>query len=296
MWKMADFQRGIKAGAAVAGIYIVVSVMLATIGHRPWYPSDYLEAAGLGIPFGLTSPSILISWLPGQVFRGIIFGAVFAALYDHLPGIRAIVKGLVLSMFLWILGLIGAVYLTGAAPSDAHRMIVPTHVPFSVSTPVLALVSIVSALAFGALVALIWNKLRGKEVVEVRQGAAVLLVGLVIGGILSVLYAIISIVSLVTQGSLPLERPGLLWWNTVLVAVTGFVGLAGWILAIIGWRRMRRGESGFKWGLTGGVIMALTGMLLLPGALAIVGGVLSRRTCTAEPAAAAITQEQHKDS
>jgi hypothetical protein len=235
---LADFRRGIKAGVAVAGIYIVVSVILAAIGHRPWYPSDYLDTAGLGIPFGLTTPSILISWLPGQVFRGIIFGAVFAALHNYLPGVRAIVKGLVLSVFLWILGAVSAVYLTGGAPADAHRAIVPTHVPFSVSTPVLALVSIVSALAFGALVGLIWNKLRAKEVVEVRQGMAAMLVGLILGGILSVFYAISSIISLVTQGSLPImEEPALLWWNTVLLAVTGFVGLPGWILAIIAWRR-----------------------------------------------------------
>jgi hypothetical protein len=275
---MADFKRGIKAGVATVGIYIVISVILAAIGHRPWYPSGFLDAAELGIPFGFTYTSILISWLLGRVLSGIVFGAVFAALYNYLPGLRAIVKGLMLSAFLWILGLISAVYLTGGAPSDAHRMIVPTHVPFSVSTPVLALVSIVSALTFGALVGSIWNKLRAKEVVEARQGMAALLVGLVMGGILSVFYAISSIVSLVTQGSLPIvEEQPFFWWNMVLLSVTGFVGLPGWILAIIAWRRMRRGESGFKWGLAGGVIMALTGMLLLPGVLSIIGGVLSRR-------------------
>jgi len=43
-------------------------------------------------------------------------------------------------------------------------------------------------------------------------------------------------------------------------------------------------------GVAGGVIMALTGFMLLPGALAIIGGVLSGRKPASESSTAAIEQ------
>jgi len=67
-----------------------------------------------------------------------------------------------------------------------------------------------------------------------------------------------------------------------------FLGLPGWILALVAWRKTKRGESGLRWGVAGGVMMALTGIMLLPGALAITGGVLSRRKPASEPSTAAI--------
>jgi len=69
-----------------------------------------------------------------------------------------------------------------------------------------------------------------------------------------------------------------------------FLGLPGWVLTLVGWRKTRRGESGLKWGVAGGVIMALTGVMLLPGALAIIGGVFSGRKPATEPSTTAIEQ------
>jgi hypothetical protein len=67
-----------------------------------------------------------------------------------------------------------------------------------------------------------------------------------------------------------------------------FLGLPGWILARVAWRKTKRDESGFKLGVTGGAIMTLTGLMLLPGLLAIIGGVLSRRKPAAESSTAEI--------
>jgi len=55
-------------------------------------------------------------------------------------------------------------------------------------------------------------------------------------------------------------------------------------------RKTKRGESGLKLGVAGGVIMALAGLMLLPGALAITGGVLSARKPVSESGTAEIEQ------
>ena len=101
--------------------------------------------------------------------------------------------------------------------------------------------------------------------------------------------AIGIIIYVVNEGALPIE-PGPLWWVNILHTLVAFIGPFGWVLALAAWRKTRRGESGFKWGMYGGVIMALTGLMLLPGILAIIGGVLSGRKPTSEPVAAEIGQ------
>jgi len=88
----------------------------------------------------------------------------------------------------------------------------------------------------------------------------------------------------------PLIEPGPFWWYSVLYTASAFLGLVGWVLALVAWRKTKRGESGFKWGVAGGVIMALTGVMLLPGVLAIVGGVFSARKPATEPSTAETTQ------
>jgi hypothetical protein len=101
--------------------------------------------------------------------------------------------------------------------------------------------------------------------------------------------AIGIIIYVVNVGALIIE-PGPMWWANILHTLATFVGAAGWILTVIAWRKTRRGESGFRWGLAGGIMMAVTGIMLLPGILAIIGGVLSRRKPATEPATAAIAQ------
>jgi hypothetical protein len=87
-----------------------------------------------------------------------------------------------------------------------------------------------------------------------------------------------------------LERSGPFWWPNMLYVSVVFLGLPGWILALVAWRKTRRDESGLKLGVAGGVLMVVTGILLLPGALAIIGGVLSGRKPATEPSTAEIGQ------
>jgi hypothetical protein len=296
--KMADFGRGIKAGVAAGGIYIVISVVLAAIGHRFWYPSDFLEAAGLGIPLGLTGPSFVIDlilvFIVPHIVRGIVFGAVFAALYSFLPGTTSVKKGVVFSSFLWIVAVIQAIYTTpgwawhadGFSGSGTYYSGM-----ISLSSAGRALAGIISALGFGALTGFLWNGFRGKGLTEARKGSPVLLVSFILGGLMWVLPAIGFIIGVIIRGA-PLIEPGPLGWYGVLYASVVFIGLPGWVLALVAWRKTRRGESGFKWGMAGGIIMALTGHMLLPGVLSIIGGVYSRRKPASEPSTAETGQLQ----
>jgi hypothetical protein len=293
---MADFKRGIKAGVAAAAVYLIIAVILAVIGRTFWYPGNFIYAAGLGISPGFTDfPFVIYSIIYSilsYMIRGIIFGAVFAALYNYLPGGTSIVKGVVLSAFLWIIAVIQAIYTTpgwawyadGFSGSGTYYSGM-----ISLSSVGLALAGIISALVFGTLVGAIWNRLKAKKMTEEREGRLVLLVSFILGGLMWVLPAIGFIIGVVIRG-VPLIETGLFWWYGVLFASVVFIGLPGWVLVFVAWKKTKRGDSGRKLGVAGGVIMALTGHMLLPGALAIIGGVFSGRKPASETGTAEIEQ------
>jgi len=280
---LADFKRGIKAGVAAAAVYLIISVIFEVTGFFDQF-GDITMAAGLRFSLVLMDPSfvitlILVDIVP-RVVRGIVFGAVFAALYNFLPGTTSVVKGVVLSSFLWIVAVIEAIYTTPGWPWHANGVaFTGTHYSgmVSLSSVFLALAGIISALAFGALTGFLWDRFRGKELAEERKGRPALLVSFIFGVLMWALLAIGFIIGVVIGGAPMIEEPGPFWWYGILAASVVFLGLPGWVLALVAWRKTKKDESGFKWGVAGGVIMALTGMMLLPGLLAIIGGVFSGR-------------------
>jgi hypothetical protein len=289
--KTADFGRGIKAGLAVAGVYFVISVILAAIGRQLWYPFNFTFAAGLGISPGLMDSPLVIYSLLSYIVRGIVFGAVFAALYNFLPGTTSIVKGVVLSLFLWIVALIQIIYTTPGwpwTPNGFSGSGTYYSGSFSLSSVGLALAGIISAVAFGAFAGFIWNRLRAGQVTEARRGGATLLVSFIQGGVLWALGAVPFLVGVVILGGSAIGPD--FWWYTVLYTSVAFIGLPGWLLVLVAWRKTRMGKTGLKWGMAGGIIMALTGQMLLPGILAIIGGVFSRHKQITESSTAAIEQ------
>jgi hypothetical protein len=303
---LADFGRGIKAGVVTGIVYTVISVILAVVGGEFLYLSGFMHAAGLApveSPFVLFSPGG-----GGNVVRGIIFGVVFAALYNFLPGTTSIVKGVVLSLFLGIVTVIEVIYTTLGWLWHEVIYTTPGWPTFgwpwqtngiwgtgtyyggtvNLSSISLILVGIMSALVFGTLTGFLWDRFRAKKLTEARKGRAVLLVSFILGGVIWVVVGVLRIIG-VAITRIPLIEPEF-WWESILLALVAFIGLAGWILALAAWRKTKGGESGFKWGVAGGVMMALTGWMLLPGALAIIGGVLSGRKPATESSAAAIAQ------
>jgi hypothetical protein len=295
---LADFGRGIKAGAAVAAVYLIISVILATIGRTFWYPTNFISGAGLSISLELTDPLLLAGSIFGRIVQGIIFGAIFAALYDYLPGTTTIKKTQVFSSLLWVLVAVELIYtmMTGW-PTDVDQAfqsswsVSLTEAAVKVTLPSIgpALAGIISALVFGALTGFLWDRFRTTRLVEAGKGGGVLLVSFSLGVWMWASSAIGIIRYVVNEGTLPIE-PGPLWWVNILHTLVTFIGPFGWVLALAAWRKTRRGESGFKWGVVGGVIMALTGLMLLPGALAIIGGVLNGRKHASESSTAAIEQ------
>lgn len=282
---MADFRRGIKAGVITGIVYLVIYIVVGVIFvHESLYLTDLLDAAGLTPVNSPVYPGFVSSFgIVSNVVRGIIFGVVFAALYDFLPSVSSIVKGVVLSSFLWIVTVIEVIYTMPGWADVRGTYYGGTVVLSSLS---LILVGIMSALVFGALTGLLWDRFRAKRLAETRKGSPVLLVSFILGGIIWVLFAVMFLV-----GRVPLIITGSeFWWEQIVTRLVLFLGLPGWVLTLVAWRKTKRGESGFKWGVAGGVMMALTGFMLFPGALAITGGVLSRRKPAGESSTAAIGQ------
>jgi uncharacterized membrane protein (UPF0136 family) len=299
---MADFRRGIKAGAAAAAVYLIISVILATIGREFWYPSGFISAAGLTISLELTEPLALPGSIFGRIVQGVIFGAVFAALYNLLPGTSTIKKALVFSSLLWVLVAVELVYtmagwihaMAGLPTDGGQTLWSTTTLPVAgvnVTLPRVSdvLAGIISALVFGALTGFLWDRFRATGLTEARKGSAVLLVSFSLGVWMWASPAVGIIRYVVNEGTLPVG-PGPMWWVNILITLAALIGPVGWILALVAWRKSRRGESGLKWGVAGGIIMAMTGLMLLPGALAITGGVLSGHKPASE-AIAAVEQQ-----
>jgi len=291
--RMADFGRGIKAGLVTGLIYIAIGGVLGTI-----YQNDLLSLPhfiyGTGLPpitwRSFADFSFVISWLFQYVYRGIVFGAVFAALYSFLPGTASVKKGVVLSAFLCIVVLVGAIYETPGWPTDGRIIDGVYYVgALNLSSISLALAGIISVLVYGALTGFLWDRFRGKELAEERNGRSVLLVSFILGLVIWAYFAAIFLLAVVTSGKFPELQPEF-WWSELLFTSFVFIGLPGWIIALFAWRKTRRGESGLKLGVAGGIIMALTGQMLLPGVLAIIGGVLSGRRPVTEPSTTEIEQ------
>ncbi|MGA8848333.1 MAG: hypothetical protein WB564_00690 [Dehalococcoidia bacterium] len=288
---MADFGRGIKAGVVTGIAYIAISAILGAIYYNLLSIPPFIHAAQLS-PFLLRDLTAFSFWLSvffPYVCRGLVFGAVFAALYSFLPGTASVKKGVMLSAFVCIVALVGAIYTTPGWPTEGQISDGFYYAgTLKLSSPSLALAGIISALVFGTLTGFLWDRFRGKRLTEERKGRSVLLVSFILGLVTWVLFAVMFLIGVVIRGA-PAIGIGSLWPNLLFLSVV-FLGLPGWVLTLVAWRKTKVDKSGFKWGVAGGVMMALTGIMLFPGILAIIGGVLSGRQPASEPSTAAIVQ------
>jgi hypothetical protein len=201
----------------------------------------------------------------------------------------------VFSGFLWVILLVELIYTTAPQwPTEGGQtawVVSGGLAGVKVTVPSISMVlaGIISALAFGLLVGFLWDKFRGTRLTAAGKNNGVLLVAFTLGLYLWLSPIVGVIIYLINKGAIIME-PGPLWWSNILGLVTAFLGPLGWVLAFIAWQKIRRDESGFKWGLAGGVIMVGTGLMLVPGVMAIIGGVLSRRKPATESNTAEIAQ------
>ena len=288
---MADFGRGIKAGIISGLIYMAVAAILGAIYYgNIWATPDFLYGTGLTLFTwrSFTDPSSVASLLFQYIVPGIVFGAVFAAYNNFLPSVNSTVKGVVLSAFIWIVALIEVIYTTPGWPTDGVPTSMVTGVTVSLSSAGSALAGIMAALVFGALTGFLWGRFRAKELTEERKGGSILLVSFILGLVIWVPTGVMFLVAVFLAG-LPAINPDM-WWLDILAVSVVFLGLPGWILGRAAWKKTKADKSGFKWGVAGGVMMALTGIMLLPGALAITGGVFSGREPANESSITATAQ------
>ena len=310
---MADFRRGIEAGAIAGFAYTFAVAVFGGIlytffwGSVPW--ASFLVGFGGVEGFAYLGPGRSLQSLVWQIVEGgyafggtvttllqfmvwgIVFGTVFAALYTFLPGGGRVRKGLVLSAFLWIIALIQVVYTSPGWLSSETAMAYKYYGGIvNISSVSLALFCIMSALIIGWLTGYLWGRFRGKELNEERNGRPILLVSFILGAITWATLGAVFLWIVLSHGWASAMNVWL--WDNVLRTSVVFLGLPGWVLALVAWRKTKRGESGLRWGVVGGIVMAVTGFMLLPGLLAIGGAALSRRKPNGETSTAAIQQRR----
>lgn len=289
---MADFRRGIKAGVIAGAIYMAIGAILGAVYQYDIHSMPrLLFGSGLNLFTlqSLTDPSFVASLLlRSNLVRGIVFGAIFAALYGLLPGRGGVGKGVVLAAFLCVVAIVGTIYMT---PGWTDQVSYGFYYSGSIdlSSPLMGFVGIVSALAFGALAGLLWDRFRGKELIGERSGESPLLLSFILGLVIWVVLAVTFLIRVVFAG-FPTIQPEF-WWSDLLGMLVVFLGLPGWILARAAWKRIELNRSGYGWAVAGGIMMALTGILWLPGVLAVTGAVFSRGQTVGASAAAGIGQQ-----
>jgi len=278
---MIDFRRGILAGVVAAAVFLIMSVILEVTGVADSFPM-FVAAARLELWAYPVEPWFVVLQAVPRLTQGVVFGAVFAALYSYLPGRTAVPKAIVVSLMVWVIGVFRGSYISLNWPWQTYRLFLDSEscgTAGSICVLGWALIRIASIVVMGALVGAIWTRLKAREALEPRPGNAALLIGFAIG-IWMWLGAALNVISWVVMGGFwenLLSGTSVLWMGAVLYPSAAVLGLAGWILVLLGWRRTRRGETGFRRGLVGGILMAVTGHMLLPGIVSIIGAVLSRR-------------------
>jgi len=151
---MADYIRGIKAGVVAGVIFAIVSGVLGVIQMYTYYSSS----STLSYPMGsFVSMSILLAMMSivtsivWGIIGGLILGLIFAFLYDKLPGDSSLIKGVTLSILLWLIFSVGFGYV----------MMTITSSDFSHYYELSMVFGIISYVILGVVLGVSWDKFKG---------------------------------------------------------------------------------------------------------------------------------------
>ena len=106
-----EYRRGAKVGALVGFVVGLIGAPLFVFYERinpiQFYPVQFFPPFPLGtLPLFISPDPLLVSTciiIPLQgIISGLIFGVIFAGVYDKLPGLTLVKKGLVLGV-IWYL-------------------------------------------------------------------------------------------------------------------------------------------------------------------------------------------------
>lgn len=134
---MVDFFRGIKAGLIAGLSYGIISEIFFLTRYTYYSPLSFF--------FVLISVIFTMFW---GLILGCVFGLIFAALYDKIPGTNSIIKGITLSTLFW---LIFSVLIVGFIFYSNNNSTNDT------------IFSLLAYIIFGFFVGFIWDKSKATE-------------------------------------------------------------------------------------------------------------------------------------
>jgi len=137
---MADFKRGMSAGAKAGVVFGVIFSILGIVYTYATLEPGYVIVTERAI-------GLVIGYMIAGAIVGAIFGAIYAAAYNSLPGAKSILKGLSLGIVWWIVVGLGVSYLLGTELNIYN-----------------AASSLISALIWGTLIGFFWDRYQAQPV------------------------------------------------------------------------------------------------------------------------------------
>lgn len=105
---MNHIGKGILAGFIATAVLSVLMVMKAMMGMMP----DLNVITMLTTMLGATNPAI--GWVMHFMIGTVIWGGLFAAIQDRLPGGSVIVRGVIFGIGAWLLMMVAVMPMAGA--------------------------------------------------------------------------------------------------------------------------------------------------------------------------------------
>jgi len=105
---MARFGNGIFAGFIATIVLSVLMVMKQMMGMMP--ELDVIRM----LTDMLSAPSLMVGWIMHFMIGSIVWGGLFALLYDRIPGGSAIIRGALFGIGAWLLMMIMVMPMAGA--------------------------------------------------------------------------------------------------------------------------------------------------------------------------------------
>jgi len=147
---MKDFGRGVKVGVCTGIIYGIISPIFLLISGE--YNYLYSTTSGNFLVIIWVFGTLIYGIIFGIIY-GLIFGLIYAAVYDKIPGTSSTVKGIILSLLLWLIF------------SFSTFMFI-TSLPISRSTyDNTIIITLLGFLLLGFLVGVFWDKFKPSETI-----------------------------------------------------------------------------------------------------------------------------------
>ena len=105
---MAHLSKGIFAGFIATIVLSLLMIMKAMMGMMP----NLNVIAMLTHMSGASSP--LVGWVMHFMIGSVVWGGLFALLYDRIPGGSALMKGIVFGVGAWLLMMVMVMPMAGA--------------------------------------------------------------------------------------------------------------------------------------------------------------------------------------